>query len=86
VNWRLEGGDTWVSPAMQRILEIMHERDLTMVGFRDRKGHLRYVLSNNEIVHGQTVLAMKKRGLLEQIEPTEEANEKNEVHYRLKVK
>lgn len=78
--------DLWVSPAMHRIVEIMRERDLTMVGFRDRKGHLRYVLSNNEIVHGQTVLALKKRGLLEQIESTDEANAKNEVHYRLKVK
>lgn len=71
---------------MLRILEVMQDSDLTMTGFRDRKGHLRYVLSNNEIVHGQTVLALKKRGLLEQIEPTEEANAKNEVHYRLKEK
>lgn len=64
---------------------MMRERDLTMVGFRDRKGQLRFVLSNNEIVHRQTVLAMKKRGLLEQMESTEEANRKGEVHYRLKV-
>lgn len=70
---------------MQRIIEVMRERDLTLAGFRDRKGHLRYVLSNNEIVHAQTVQAMMRRGLLEQMEPTEEANEKKEVHYRLKV-
>lgn len=70
---------------MQRVVELMRERDLTMVGFRNRKGQLRFVLSNNEIVHPQTVYALKKRGLLEQIGSTEEANQKKEVHYRLKV-
>lgn len=70
---------------MQRTIEIMQSRNLTIVGFRDRKGHLRYILSNNEVLHYNLVNAMRERGLLEQLESTEEATAKNEVHYRLKV-
>jgi hypothetical protein len=84
MNWWNHGED-WVSPVVQRVIDTMRLKDLTMVAFRDRRGRLRYVLSNNEIVHRQTVNLMKKRGLLEQIETTEEANAKNEVHYRLKA-
>lgn len=71
---------------MQRTVEIMQARNLTITGFRDRKGHLRYVLSNNEVLQYNLVDAMKKRGLLEQIESIEEASAKNEVHFRLQVK
>lgn len=67
-------------------MDTMRSKDLTISGFRDRKGHLRFALSNNELVHKQTVDAMLKRGLLELTEPLEEANKKGEVHYRLKVK
>lgn len=69
---------------MQRTVEEMRSKNLVLIGFRDRKGHLRYILSDNQIVHSQTVEGMKRRGLLEQLESTEEANRKNEVHYRLK--
>lgn len=70
---------------MQRAIDLMQSRNLTIAGFRDRKGHLRYVLSNNEVLHYNLVSAMKERGLLEQVESTEEANKKNEVHYRLRM-
>lgn len=78
--------ELWVSHAMQVVMDTMRSKNLTLMGFRDRKGHLRYLLSNNEIVAKQTVSAMKRRDLLEQMESTEEANARNEVHYRLKLK
>jgi hypothetical protein len=79
--------DEWLSPAIRRTVEKMRSRNLTIVGFRDRRGHLRYLLSqNNEVLHYNLVAAMKKRDMLEQIESMEEANRENEVHYRLKVK
>ena len=78
--------EKWISYVMQRLLSDMRTKNLTILGFRDRRhGHLRYVLSNNEIVHPQTFKAMRERDLLEQIEPTEVANEQGEVHYRLKT-
>lgn len=80
-----DGDQQWLSPAMQRTIDLMRSRNLTIVGFRDRRGRLRYLLSNNEVLHYNLVTAMKERELLEQIETTEEANKKNEVHYRLRV-
>lgn len=71
---------------MRRLIEEMQTHDLTIRVYRDRRrGHLRYFLSNGKRIHRQTVQVMQDRGLLEQIEPAKEANEKNEVHYRLKV-
>lgn len=75
----------WLSPAMQWTIELMRSHNLTIIGFRDRRGRLRYLLSNNQVLHYNLVTAMKERGLLEQMESTEEANRKNEVHYRLRV-
>lgn len=77
--------DRWVSFVMQRTIEDMRSKNLTIVGWRDNRGRLRYALSNNEIVHGQTVRALKEKGLLEQMESDEEAARYNEVHYRLKA-
>ena len=82
---RKEDDEDWLSPVMKRTLDLMQSRDLVVTGFRDRKGHLRYILSNNEIVHPQTIRAMKERGLLEMIEPTtEQTKATGEVHYRLR--
>lgn len=69
---------------MNRIIDIMRARDMMISGFRDRRGHLRYLLANNEIVHKQTVDAMKRRNLLEQVETDEEATAAGKVHYRLR--
>lgn len=82
---RQEDEDDWLSPAMKRAIDLMQSRDLILTGFRDRKGHLRYLLSNNEIIHPQVVRGLKDRNLLEMIEPTiEQVNQTGEVHYRLR--
>jgi hypothetical protein len=70
---------------MRRTINDMRMKNLTITGFRSRRGHLRYALSNNELIHQQTVQAMLKRGLLEMTESLEEVNRKGEVTYRLKV-
>lgn len=84
MNWRLEGGATWVSPTMQRTIEKMRSRNLTITGFRGRNGIRRFVLSNNEIIHSQTIAAMVRRGLLETIAAPPDAKD-GDVYYRLKV-
>lgn len=70
----------------RRLIHDLQAGNLTIVVTRDRRrGHLRYHLSNGKRVYSQTVEVMKEMGLLEQVESTEEANAKNEVHYRLRV-
>jgi hypothetical protein len=78
-------GEEWLSHVMRRTLSDMRTKNLTITGFRDRKGHLRYVLSNNELVHPQTVQSLIKRGFLEMTESLEKVNAQGEVTYRLKV-
>lgn len=73
--------EKWVSPVMQQLVEKMRSRNLTIAGFRDRRGRLRYTLSNNEIVTRQTVKAMMDRGMLELAEEKEGI-----AYYRLAVK
>lgn len=65
---------------MQKTVREMREQNLSLVGFRGRKGGLRYLLSNNEIVTKQTVQGMLDRGLLELI-----GEKEGRAFYRLKV-
>lgn len=83
MSLRLDGGDTWVTPAMNRVIEIMRSRNMMISAFRDRRGRLRFLLANNEIVHKQTVDAMIEKKLLEMVETPEEAVVATKIHYRL---
>jgi hypothetical protein len=77
-------GESWTSPSMKRAIEAMRSENLTISAFRDRRGRLRYVYSNNETLHPETFRSLMKRGFLEACEPPEEANKQGEAHYRLK--
>jgi hypothetical protein len=72
--------DTRISPVMAKVVWKMRSQNLSLVGFRGRKGSLRYLLSNNEIVTKQTVQGMIERGLLEMI-----GEKEGRAFYRLKV-
>lgn len=72
--------DVRTTPVMRETIRKMRERNLSLVGFRGRKGGLRYLLSNNEIVSKQTVQGMIERGLLEMI-----GEKEGRAFYRLKA-
>lgn len=76
--------EDYLSPVIQNVIDQMRLKNLTVAGFRDRRGRLRYVLSNNEIIVRSTAKAMIERGILEMIEAPDEARKLTEVHYRLK--
>lgn len=72
--------DIRMTPTMQKTVWKMRSQNLSLVGFRGRKGSLRYLLSNNEIVTKQTVQGMIGRDLLELI-----GEKEGRAFYRLKV-
>jgi hypothetical protein len=57
--------DSWSTAAVKRTIDKMRSLHLTMTAVRDKRdGHLKYILSNGDLVHPSTAKLMKDHGLL----------------------